>query len=51
MLNELQKLDKNYGTYKDVEARIHDREKCHLRLGYKETMGLTKGKINEERKK
>ena len=51
MLNELQKLDKNYGTYKDVEARINDREKCHLRLGYKESMGLTKGKIHEERKK
>jgi hypothetical protein len=36
MLNELKKLETNYGIHKDVEARIDDREKCHLRLGYKE---------------
>jgi hypothetical protein len=51
ILGDLHKLDKNYGSYKDVEARINDREKCHLRLGYKEQMGMTKGKIQEERKK
>ena len=51
MLNELQKLDKNFGNHKDIEGRINDRENCHLRLGYKENMGITKGKIHEERKK
>ena len=51
MLNELQKLENNYETHMDVEARINEREKCHLRLGHKEISGLTKGKIHEERKK
>lgn len=50
ILNELQKMEKNFGNHKDVGARINDRENCHLRLGYKENVGLTKGKIEEERK-
>ena len=51
MLAELKKLENNFGTYKDVEARIDEREKCHLRLGFKESMGMTKGQIDDRRKK
>lgn len=53
MLEELKKIEKNIGAYKDVKARIDEREKCHLRLGYKPSSGgnLTKWKLEEDRKK
>lgn len=51
MLNELKKIEKNIGAYKDGKARIDERESCHLRLGYKDTPGMTLSQINEERKK
>jgi hypothetical protein len=43
MVNNYKKLDPNYTTFKDVKARIDERENCHLRLGYKDTSGRTKG--------
>jgi len=50
ILNELKKIEHNIGQYKDCKQRIDEREACHLRLGYKETPGLTYSKIQEERK-
>jgi len=43
MLNELKKLDRNLESHKDCKQRIDEREACHLRLGYKESSGLTFG--------
>lgn len=43
MLNELKKIEGNIGNLKDGKARLEDRENCHLRLGYKEVLGKTKG--------
>ncbi len=51
MLNELKKIEGNIGNLKDAKARLEDREACHLRIGYKEIPGKTKGTIEEERKK
>ena len=51
MLNELKKIEKNIGAYKDTKQRIDEREACHLRLGYKDKAGMTISQINEERKK
>jgi hypothetical protein len=51
MLNELKKLEGNVGNLADVKARLDEREKCLLRLGYKDEVGKTKKLIDEERKR
>jgi len=41
MLSQLKSLEGNIGNYKDMKARVMEREACMLRLGYKETRGKT----------
>ena len=38
------------GNFKDIKARLEDREACRQRLGYKETPSKTKKVIDEQRK-
>ena len=50
MLNDFKNIEKNIGNYKDAKARIDEREACHLRLGFKDTPGMTMQSVNKERK-
>jgi hypothetical protein len=51
MLNQLKQLEGNIGNFKDIKARLEEREACMLRLGYKATEGKTRKDIDEARKK
>ena len=38
------------GNFKDIKARLEDREACRQRLGYKEVPTKTKRDVDDQRK-
>ena len=50
MLEELKKNEVNFETHKDAQARIEEREMCHLRAQHKTEPTLTKPHIEARRR-
>jgi hypothetical protein len=50
MLDELKLNEANFDRHIDAQARIEQREMCHLRAQHKEKAGLTRPEIDARRK-
>jgi len=50
MLDELKLNEANFEKHVDAQARIEQREMCHLRAQHKEHPGMTKKDIDDRRK-
>jgi hypothetical protein len=50
MLEELKLNEANFEKHVDAQARIEQREMCHLRAQHKEQSGMTKKDIDDRRK-
>ena len=50
MLNDLKRIEANFETHQDAQARIVNREMCHLRIAAQQEPSKTKQQIKDQMK-